>query len=73
MLDQDRFRRFIDLVEHYMKDALEENIKRNYYNFYNLLASYIPSSIEIISAGKVINTYDHQVEDNNSVFDVKKR
>lgn len=23
VLDQDRFRRFIDLVEHYMKDALE--------------------------------------------------
>lgn len=56
-----------------MKDALDENIKRNYYNFYNLLASYIPSTIEIVSAGKVINTYNHLEEADNSVFKVKKR
>ena len=41
-----------------MKDSLEETIKRNYYAFYNLLASYTPENIEIISAGKVNNTYD---------------
>lgn len=56
-----------------MKDALEQNIKRNYYNFYNMLASYIPSHIEIVSAGKVINSYNHAVEPITSVFYVKRR
>ena len=40
-----------------MQDALVECIKNNYYGLYRMVASYLPDSINIISAGKVENLY----------------
>jgi hypothetical protein len=40
-----------------IRDALWDCIKRNYYSFYNMMASYIPDTIEIVSAGVVRNKY----------------
>ena len=56
-----------------MKDALVDNIKRNYHSLYNLLASYIPSSIEIISAGKVVNTYNEEEGDGGNLLTPTKK
>lgn len=40
-----------------MKDALVDCIKTNYYALYRLIASYMPDSIDIKSAGVVRNIY----------------
>ena len=40
-----------------MQDALIECIKSNYYGLYRMVASYLPDSISIESAGKVENVY----------------
>lgn len=58
VLDEDRFRRFLELSQHMMKDALVECLKSNYYSLYRMIAGYLPDSIEIISAGQVKNIYN---------------
>ena len=40
-----------------MQDALVECIKNNYYGLYRMVASYLPDSINIVSAGRVENNY----------------
>ena len=47
VLDEERFRRFLELAQHMMQDALTECIKNNYYGLYRMIASYLPDSINI--------------------------
>jgi hypothetical protein len=59
-------------VEKLIRDSLWDCVKRNYYSFYNMMSSYIPDSIEIVSAGIVHNKYS-LLEDNDELFKTKKR
>lgn len=72
LFDAEKFRRFLELVQKLIKDSIWDCVKRNFYSFYNMVASYIPDSIEIVSAGKVRNKYS-LLEDKNALFKVKKR
>lgn len=63
ILDEDRFRRFLELAQHMMKDALVECIKNNYYGLYRMIAGYLPDQIEIESAGSVRNIYKKEEND----------
>lgn len=72
LFDAEKFRRFLSLVEKLIRDSIWDCVKRNYYAFYNMLASYIPDSIEIASAGIVHNKYSI-LEDSNEKFRTKKR
>jgi hypothetical protein len=71
VLDEDRFRRFLELAQHMMKDALTECIKNNYYSLYRMIAGYLPDKIEIESAGIVKNVYNKDELD-GAVEDLSK-
>lgn len=66
VLDEDRFRRFLELAQHMMKDALIECIKNNYYSLYRMIAGYLPDKIEIESAGIVKNVYNKDEVDGSA-------
>ena len=72
ILDEDRFRRFLELAQHMMKDALIECIKNNYYGLYRMVAGYLPDRIEIVSAGLVKNIYNKEEGDSSSLEEVSK-
>lgn len=57
IIPEEKFRKFLDLVQHIMKDTLIECFKSNYYSFYRMIAAYLPEKIEVKSAGEVNNIY----------------
>ena len=58
ILDEQRFRRFLQLGQHIIKDALVQCIKNNYYSLYRMIAGYLPDDIKIENAGNVTNIYN---------------
>ena len=57
IIPEEKFRKFLDLVQHMMKDSLIECFKSNYYALYRMMAAYLPEKIEVKSAGEVNNLY----------------
>lgn len=57
-MPEEKFRKFLELVQHIMKDSLIECFKLNYYGFYRMIAAFLPDSIEVVSAGHVLNKYN---------------
>ena len=51
IIPEEKFRKFLELVQHLIKDALVDCFKLNYYEFYRMIAGYLPDQIEVKSAG----------------------
>lgn len=45
IIPEEKFRKFLELVQHTMKDALVETIKLNYYGFYRMIGAFLPDKI----------------------------
>jgi hypothetical protein len=63
IVPEEKFRKFLNLVQFIMKDSLIECIKSNYYGLYRMLAAYFPNEIVVKSAGEVRNVYNEVVID----------
>lgn len=72
VIEQGQFQRFLELTQHYMKDSLNECIKRNYYSLYRMFVSYVPDKIEVHNAGFVRNVYAKQdnIDRNTSMYSI---
>ncbi len=72
VIEQGQFRRFLELTQHYMKDSLNECIKRNYYSLYRMFVAYVPDQIEVHNAGFVRNVYAKQdnFDRNTSMYSI---